>query len=421
MNCLDKEEFNCIVDALKNHHSIFEKLWEISKPIFSDKISTAAVSFDKEGNTVNFQINPIFWKDLTFTQKLFVISHEMLHVILYHGFRINNLDTSKIRLANLALDIVVNHSLVNKFNFKREEIDPDNKYCWVDTVFPINTPSYNEYYEYYFNLLASQSNDEKSSNLDSLSTLDSHDSLESFNCKEFESLVKETLSNEIDQKESEQISDMVSEETSDIQNKCLNAGCNPGGLFFNANTSKVAPKKKWETIIKNWSRKFNKEIEVEQWTKTNRRMTFLSQDFLIPSDNEIECFNKEKINVFFFLDTSGSCQGYANRFFTAAKTLPQDKFNVKLFCFDTEVYETSLESGKLYGFGGTSFFCIERYIQIYIKKHNINYPDACFIISDGYGDNVYPLKPEKWHWFLTVNYTHFIPNKSKIYMLKDFE
>jgi hypothetical protein len=56
--------------------------------------------------------------------------------------------------------------------------------------------------------------------------------------------------------------------------------------------------------------------------------------------------------------------------------LPNEKFEVKMHCFDTKVYETTIESRRLYGFGGTSFDIIEDYIQSYIKKNNLKYPEG---------------------------------------------
>lgn len=129
---------------------------------------------------------------------------------------------------------------------------------------------------------------------------------------------------------------------------------------------------------------------------------------------------KNKIKVAFFLDTSGSCIGLAERFFQAAHSLPHDKFEVDLYCFDTQVYKTTLESQKVYGGGGTSFTIIEDECQR-IKSEKGAYPEAVFIITDGYGDNVVPEIPEKWYLFMTSNYTDCFPDTCKVYDLSDFE
>jgi hypothetical protein len=158
----------------------------------------------------------------------------------------------------------------------------------------------------------------------------------------------------------------------------------------------------------------------------------LPRDFFIPNEQEIEdnFFEKDKIEVFFVCDLSGSCIHLIDRFFKAALSLPEKKFKVRLFTFDTKCVETSLEkvggaaAGKsaIYGGGGTNFSCIEKRIQSIISKEKIPYPMAVFVISDGYAsDYVKPKMPSRWKWFLTENYTACIPKGSEIYSLKDFE
>jgi predicted metal-dependent peptidase len=110
----------------------------------------------------------------------------------------------------------------------------------------------------------------------------------------------------------------------------------------------------------------------------------------------------------------------AERFFTAANSLPKEKFNVRLFCFDTKVEETDLSSGKIYGGGGTCFKIIEDYIQKE-KSKNKKYPSAVFIITDGMGSKVIPEHPTRWHWFLSEKNVKYIPKQSFVYNLDDFE
>lgn len=398
---LNHEEFLTLARQLEQHHSIFEKLWSISKPVFSTELPTAGVYFDKVGECIDFSINPDYWKTLTNTQKQFLISHECLHVILFHGHRMNKLDRSLHMAANYTMDVVVNHSLVRNFGFKREDIDPENKLCWVDTVFPENPPEPGKYFEYYYNLLE----------IDKVkgSLADSHERLGSFG-PEFDKKLGDILTKE----ELEAIKGVVS-------NIGQEAGEHFGDICKQADTKKVAKKKKWETVIKKWANQFLKDLDEEQWIRPSRRLTALPKDFFIPSDQEVEFFKKDRIQVWFFQDTSGSCSGFIDRFFGAAKSLPEERFDVRMHCFDTRVYETSLKSGKLYGFGGTSFSCIENYIQRTIKKENSGYPKAVFCITDGFGDRVNPQIPQNWYWFLSDYYTECIPKTCNIFKLKDFE
>ena len=159
-----------------------------------------------------------------------------------------------------------------------------------------------------------------------------------------------------------------------------------------------------------------------QWARLHRRFNLMPDGLMLPSEMEEDAFEKDRLPLFFFMDTSGSCFGYKDRFFKAAMSLPKDKFDIRLFCFDTAVQETTLESKKIYGGGGTNFGIIERHIQEVIKKDCIDYPCAVFLITDGEGTVVYPQHPDKWYWFLTPhNSTRYIPEKSKTVLLKDYE
>lgn len=448
-NIFDAEEFFQFSRELEKHHAIFDKMWALGRPCFSTKLETAGVYFDKVGECIDFVINPDFWKTLSFEQKQFVISHECLHVILYHGFRTNKLPKEQKEIANLALDIIVNHSLISKFGFSRKVIDPDNKLCWVDSVFKKNPPPPGKYYEYYFNLLmkelqpqpssgSGKGNPGSGSNQDGqgqpdkngqpspgdsgnvnkdMKPLDDHDGLESFNNKEFDEKMKEIASAE----DADTLKDFVENHTQDLKKQIkAEAGVEAGNIWVLAKVGKVKPKKKWETVIKKWASKFTKDNDIEQWAHLSRRLVFMPPDFMIPSDRELDSFEKDRIQVWFFQDTSGSCSGFIDRFFGAAMSLPVERFDVKMHCFDTRVYETTLESKELHGFGGTSFACIEKYIQSYMKKHNRKYPKAVFVITDGYGDKVTPEKAEVWHWFIDGSKS-LVPDKSNSYNLKDFE
>lgn len=415
---LDYQQFVDTALKLEQHHAIFYTLWNLGRPVFSTQTKTAAVSFDAVGETINFEINEEFWNSLTDTQRLFILSHECLHVILYHGIRVSGLKTkSEIKIANYAADIVVNHTLVDRFGFKREEVDPDNKLCWVDTVFKKDIPEPGHNFEYYYSLIekdmeASGGNTELDKSL-----ADDHDGFSSFATPEFEDVLGEA----IDESQAGSLEDLIKEHTEDIQEQLQERGLTPGNIWYVAQIGKVKEKKKWETVIKKWAKKFNKQAEAEQWARLNRRLQFMANDFMLPSDFEVDDFEKDKIQVWFFQDTSGSCCGFRDRFFKAASSLPKDKFDVKMHCFDTRVFETSLDSGKLYGFGGTSFSCLEAYIQNYMKANNVPYPKAVFVITDGYGNHVNPAHPEVWHWFLNPHYTRCIPDACHTYNLRDFE
>lgn len=418
MQEFDCDEFLALSRELEQHHAIFYRLWNLGRPRFSEEIPTAAVSFDKIGDCIDFAINPLFWRSLDFKKKLFVICHESMHVILNHGIRMQNAED--LLAAGQALDVIVNHTLIDKFGFNREEVDPDNKYCWLNTVFPNKEVPKGKNFEYYYNLLkviqeqsgSNSNNDESNTSSQQPSLVDDHSDLAS-------EISEDDIRNIIE-KVKEGLPTRELENVQDFLKNNFEAG-KIGGNSWIVSTAKIIKKKKWETVIKKWAAQFLKENSEYQWVKRNRRYSLLSEDLLLPTENETETFQKDRIQVWFFQDTSGSCAGFIDRFFAAALSLPEDRFDIKMHCFDTRVFETSLESRKLYGFGGTSFSCIESYIQNYIKKNQLNYPKAVFLITDGYGDRVSPQVPENWYWFLSADYRYCIPLTSNIFMLKDFE
>lgn len=415
---ISNEDWMKISQDLEEHHSLFYQCWQMGRPVFTDAIPTAAIHFNKEGDYLEFLFNPDFWLSQTHYERLFIIAHECLHVTLNHGRRTINQLQVNADIVNALLDIVVNHTLVNNFGFDRNQIGDQANLCWVDTIFPDkpDTPT-NEAFEYYYNLLPIIPQD--------VFLLDDHSALSGAS-----SGAVGKLNQELSEEEKESLKDLLEKhqpqdgkppETGGLGGS--QAGTGFGGWTF-ARTGYVAPKKKWETVVKEWSLKHLREDseDQEQWARGHRRFSLMSGNLMLPSEMEEDALEKDRLPVFFFLDTSGSCWGYKDRFFKAALSLPKDKFYIRLFCFDTNVQETTLESKKIYGGGGTDFGIIESHIQKVVKQECIEYPSAVFLITDGCGSQVQPQYPDKWYWFLTpYNSKAYIPPKSKIFFLKDYE
>ena len=423
-NYVSNEDYFEISRHIQKHHNIFYKFWEIGKPNFVSDTSTAYVSFTNEGELMEYCFNFDYWESLDNYQRSFVICHEILHLLLEHGLRGMDAFKSNSKLANIAMDIVDNHLLVNSYGFDRKKIKDDKKLCWVDTIFPESNVSEKESFETYFNLL--KNNNDKNSSLSQQSP-DDHSKMQGEKAKD----ISENFFNKINDMmdslsddEKKQIKDII-DSIPDSYKENSPAGSVAGNLKIQISANNVKPKKKWETVIKKWANYHitTSSKEQEQWARINRRFITLNSDFFIPTEMEIEAKSedKKKIDVWFFQDTSGSCISFADRFFKAAKSLPKDKFNVRMFCFDTQVYETSLESGMLYGFGGTRFDIIESRIQGLMKSEKANYPKAIFVITDGLGNQVKPLYPQNWYWFLSTNFTSCIPKESNIFKLSDYE
>jgi hypothetical protein len=399
---------------LEDHHALFYELWHMGRPYFTDEIETAAVRFADGGDFVEFIFNPDYWNNLTPYERLFVICHECLHVVLNHGIRTTkNEDAPRI---NTALDIVVNHLLITSFGFDRSRIRDEDVLCWTDTTFKddpnVEKIPTNESYEYYYQKIPESLKIE-------VFTVDDH----SFLKGDIDKII-EKLDNRLTPEEKETVKDIIKKHfVSDETATQEQGGCGYGGWSF-VKVESVGPKRKWESVILKWSQKYIKEglDEHEQWARIARRFELLPSDIFLPSEMEDESKDYDRIPIHLYMDTSGSCIKYKERFFRAAMSLPKDRFVVRLFCFDTKVEETTLASRKIYGGGGTAFDIIERNIQKIIRSEKSAYPEGVFLITDGMGSPVTPQHSERWHWFLTRRAsTNYIPDKCKIYKLDNFE
>ncbi len=259
--------------------------------------------------------------------------------------------------------------------------------------------------------------------------VDEHDGLAEID--ELKKVLKE-LNDALSDEEKEDLRDMIethfqedpAENQKDSQEGGKEAGTGVGGIWTFANVDRVKKKKKWETVIKKWAMKTMRMTfrDEEQWIRINRRFSLIPKEFFLPTEMTTEDLydEKDKIEVFFFADTSGSCSHLKDRFFTAALSLPENRFHVRMFCFDTKVYETTLESRKLCGFGGTNYQILEDKVQEVMKAEGTRHP-TCFVVTDGYGTEIRPADETKWYWFLSENYRNYIPKKSHVYNLSDFE
>lgn len=408
---LNYEEFFAMSRLLESHHAVFYQLWELGKPYFTRDIKTAAVSFDKEGACVLFMFNPDFWKSLDDNQKCFIISHECMHVLLNHGKRSVDIAKTQRHGCNVAMDIVINESLIKQFDFSQNEVDPENKYCWLNTIYPDNkTILPNENYEYYFNRLPSDLKNSKQI------LVDIHDFFEGEG------------SEKIFERLNDSLSDAEKEEINKILNKIkdIKEAGKDGTGEFQLMPKYSLKKKKWESVIKKWTLSMLKNDFdfFDHWARTNRRMAELPGEVILPNEMELQEKDEDsRIPLYFFLDVSGSCSHLAERFWKAASSIPKESFDKRLFSFNTAVEEVNEQDRKMKVGGGTRFDILEHRIQQDLKSGKLKrYPPAVFVITDGYGNQIKPQKAEKWHWFLTeYHYKSYIPKESKMYELKNFE
>lgn len=394
----DIEVFDSLIEDLKEHHAVFHAIAKVGYPLFDESIGTACVGFDSNEERVLFLWNPKFWANSSYYDKKFILCHEMLHIILEHLKRINKNDLER---SNKAADVVVNHTLESDFNFNRKWINNADQLCWTDTVFPGQKMPTNESFEYYFGYI-------DPSKCKNAQLADDHGKFGQIDPKQLQKVLDEAMTDgTIDRKD---VQDFV---------KGLQAGDQKGAQARLLPNIPFPPNPRWETVIDKWAQNELDPTKYEdRWDR--KHIVSMATDCILPKNDPI-AFKRDRIDVYFFLDTSGSCAHLAERFFAASKTLDPKKFKVNLCCFDTAAYDVI--DGQLKGFGGTCFKCIENHIQQDIVNEKIReYPNAVFIITDGYGTSVKPEYPERWKWFLSEpSDSSLIPPESSHYMLKDYE
>jgi predicted metal-dependent peptidase len=398
-----KNQINELLIFTEKYHTLFRTFIEIGNIVFTDEIPTACIKFDSKGRYLSFLFNKEFWDSLNTYNRGFILCHELLHVVFNHGLRYNKNYSQQIN--NIAADLVVNNMLIKSFNFDRNKIKNWQKFCWFDTVKFKKTyiPTDREC-EYYLPLIEDQESYSKNKQ-PNIVEFEHGEGFTQLNSNEFEELIEHEF------------------QDSKKELKFFKAGKDAGGICRKVNLENIEKLDVWNKIVEKWTiaGRFDHSMALQtRWDRKPRRF-----DQIFQSDNDlcIACdvldeskISPSKIRIALFMDTSGSCSNYANHFIKAAASLNK-RFIVDLFCFDTKIYPTSIESGELFGFGGTSFDIIEKYIQNNMEK----YPDAVWILTDGYGNEVNIQYPERWHWFLTENNDkRYIHKDSKIHALKDF-
>jgi len=458
MKKLPYHEYIEVLHHLDMKHAAFYRFWEMGRPMLVDDdytvggvhITTGAVVFDTStGKCIRLVINESYWNGMNVEQKAFLIAHECLHLIYKHYSRLFKYSKNELDflLMNIAADIVNNHRLL-ELGFNRDEIEQGQggcSYCWVDNVFSKLTddiPPPDKSSSYYYHLLKellAKNPENGESVLGSVKLVDDHvdpstgDNSEG-GSEALDKVVEDLLNSLDSQSKKDLLSDFQKrheELDKEMNERSSEGGGGKGQDYSTGDTIKkmmaVRPKpgRLWRNILKEMNASFKSKDEFaleERWGFDHRRMTCLPKDIDIPAEIESVRPNRVRRDCFMFLDTSGSCAEYAERFWKIASSIDQKWFNVRLFCFSDTVYPINLEDQELRGFGGTSFVPLEKEIQKVIKSQELKYPDVVFVITDGMGDRVFPEKPERWWWLLTENSaTDCIPKGSKVLKLEDYE
>ena len=389
------ENYNQIGNNLQRLHEVFYRLWKIGIPKFSKEIDSCCIAFNDKGSFVEFLFNEDFWNQLDNYERAFIVAHECLHVIYNHGERgIREDNKDYLKLINIAQDIVINEVLINHFFLYKTEIIAEG--CFLETLTNLGLkPLKNKSFEYYYSLL--QSNKDKLSNLPDI---DHSHLLLNLRIKNGLSANDQILKKALGI--SKEKLDKIKQ---DIKNTSNNGSDDSSAQnILDVINIPCAYNLKWQNlfgkIIKDKRGKFYSEYNKNDWTRENKRYSLMKNKILIPNDKKE--MPKDKIEMWFFQDCSGSCVSLKDKFISVARNIPTKIFDVKYHTFDTSVMKIDIHNEQITGGGGTDFQCIENYILRETTEKGLKYPELVFCITDGCSSSkVKPFKEHNWFWLLS--------------------
>lgn len=147
MKKISKKEQEWLSFRLVQINPLFSAMWRSFEPMVFDNDAESA-ELEIENNNFRLVVNPKFWKKCGETKKLFVICHEMCHVMFGHWL-INPKHNRE--WANIAQDIVVNEYLSSSFDQKLIGDD----FATIKSVFKHKSDTVDRRldYTYYYDLL----------------------------------------------------------------------------------------------------------------------------------------------------------------------------------------------------------------------------------------------------------------------------
>jgi predicted metal-dependent peptidase len=177
----------------------------------------------------------------------------------------------------------------------------------------------------------------------------------------------------------------------------------------------------WDTLLKCTLHSAKKLSEADNWTRPHRKMYSTYPDILLPGPHENIA---PTASVLVAIDTSGSMgDEQIAQLVGIIQTLPEDKYDIHIVWFDTELYEAT-DLTKPYGRGGTSFQSIEDVAAgkrpIYPSDYGVDpysyyrggqksslgetlsvYPDLIVVMTDGEAATPKIEHPNRWTAVIT--------------------
>lgn len=330
----------------------------------------------------NFYYNTKFVNAISVGETMFLFGHEVLHVVYDHMGRFEGRDK---QLANIAADYCVNGDLIrNNIGTTITSVDIIHDRKYYDWSFE---EVYDDLYE----------NAEKIDISDLLSkVLDDH--LEDDESKDGEGEGKEGKDGKSSKGKRPKLTDEEKRQIKEeMKEAVLSAAQSAGAGNIPANIKRMI--NEWTQPKIDWRSLLQQQIESVirsdfTFMRPNRKSWHI--DAVLPGMN-----NDEKVDVCVSVDMSGSISNtMVKDFFSEIKGIMEQysDFNVKIWCFDTEVYNIAefdpsniddLLEYEPHGGGGTDFMAN----WDFMKREGIE-PKKLIMFTDGYpfgswGDELY--------------------------------
>jgi len=423
-----------IAASIEDYHKVFYTFFGMADTFLSDEVKTACVTFPKDrAGPPTLTIGAEFWEGLTKQERLFVICHECLHVILDHGVRnARDVPGATPVKVNQAQDITINEMICDLFSFDRRNVSFWQELCWIDTCFkdPANVLR-NETFIYYLKKLIEEPPEAEDGDGDSGApsgsgprTLDDHAQSE-----EGDEETQEQADSRVSAAE-ELFEDLTVEELNEIIKSLPPpiknvAGTMAGAIEAAIEKKSIRKKLNFNHFIRKLKKTSMKEIEVdkESFTHDDRRFTdvlFRHDDLALPGKRGTPKLERDRLLTALFMDVSGSCMSYFPFFqqIFAAFEEEKDTFDLMPFIFDTSVQP--VERGRQFKIGGGTSFSIIEQECLRLEQELGRYPDCVVVVTDGEGNQIKPKAPTRWIWLLTPYPTlSYVPPTSRHYLISD--
>lgn len=389
---IDTQYKKCVEFLDENYAFFLTHILNIGKPKMEPGIGTAAIMFSlgTRDSLFTFVFDPDFFESLDTVERSFVLAHETIHVLLNHpalykqGIHTTFTDVEKF---NKAADCVINDYLVG-MGFDAKSLRQNG--CFGEDVVGYNCAN-SMVSDVYLDIPDSPT-----------ASFDNHDWITNPSTADIDQVIDAVTRGTLPQDLEDKKTEVDSASYGNL------AGSGLGG--WQSWKEETGVTLAWMELLK----KIDPDIIQEDGPKPRpsysqprrklggvnaMRRAMGDRPITLPITREVDHPDGEKPRIFMALDVSGSCSSYANSFVTLARSIPSDRVSLHAATFSTSCHKLDLEKPRWRG-GGTSFNCVEKYIQSNVVPEFGEYPKTVIMVTDGYASrpNIATENQNKWVW-----------------------